>query len=409
MRFQYEFIEGLKIAWDAIRANKMRAGLTTLGIIIGIVTVTLMGTAIQGLRRSFINSISALGTDVLYVQRYDWFIDSHEEWVKQSRRKEITWHQVRELVRQVSTARAVAPFVDVGASVEYGKVSAGSVQVIGTSEQFLLTSGTSIAEGRFLTLSEAAGGRPVCVLGSQTATNLFKGESPLGHRVSVGGHPFEVVGVLDKQGEFLGAFSLDNQVVIPIQQLTAHFWHFPDYTLQIKARDLDSLEDTREEVRGILRKIRHVAPGEPDDFAINQQDQFIKTFNRVAGTIATVGLFITGLSLFVGGIGIMNIMFVSVAERTKEIGVRKAIGAKRRAILLQFLTEAAAICLGGGLVGLAIAWPLTLLIGRFMPATMSLPIVGLALLVSLITGIVAGFIPAWRAARLNPVDALRNE
>jgi putative ABC transport system permease protein len=158
-----------------------------------------------------------------------------------------------------------------------------------------------------------------------------------------------------------------------------------------------------------MRKIRRVRPGDDDDFAINQQDQFLKAFNRVAGTIATAGLFITGLSLFVGGIGIMNIMFVSVAERTKEIGIRKAIGAKRRAILMQFLTEAAGICLLGGLIGLAIAWPLTLVLGRFMPATLSLPLVGLALLVSALTGVAAGFLPAWRAARLDPVEALRNE
>ncbi|HEY6226896.1 MAG TPA: FtsX-like permease family protein, partial [Verrucomicrobiae bacterium] len=146
-----------------------------------------------------------------------------------------------------------------------------------------------------------------------------------------------------------------------------------------------------------------------DDFAINKQEQFLETFNRVGGTIATAGLFITGLSLFVGGIGIMNIMFVSVAERTREIGVRKAIGAKRRTILIQFLTEAATICLLGGLVGISIAWPMTRLINRFMPTHMSLQIIGIAILVSLVTGVVSGFFPAWRAARMNPVDALRSE
>jgi putative ABC transport system permease protein len=169
------------------------------------------------------------------------------------------------------------------------------------------------------------------------------------------------------------------------------------------------LEDAREELRGVLRKIRHVAPGDPDDFAINQQEQVIQMFNRLAGTIAAVGLSVTGLSLFVGGIGIMNIMFVSVAERTREIGVRKAIGAKRRTILMQFLIEAASICLLGGLVGLGIAFGLTLLMSRFFPASLSLPVTVLALLVSLLTGVVSGFLPAWRAARMDPVEALRNE
>jgi putative ABC transport system permease protein len=169
------------------------------------------------------------------------------------------------------------------------------------------------------------------------------------------------------------------------------------------------MEDAKEEVRSVMRAIRRIAPGEPDDFGIHQQDQFVQMFHQVAGTIAAIGLFITGLSLFVGGIGIMNIMFVSVAERTREIGIRKAIGAKRRSILLQFLMEAASICLLGGLIGLGLAWPLTLVLQRFMPAVLSPLVVGLALTVSLITGVLSGFFPAWRAARMNPVDALRNE
>jgi putative ABC transport system permease protein len=169
------------------------------------------------------------------------------------------------------------------------------------------------------------------------------------------------------------------------------------------------LDETKEELRGVLRRIRHVPPGVEDDFAINQQETFINTFHRVAGTIAAAGLFITGLSLFVGGIGIMNILFVSVAERTREIGIRKAVGAKRRAILLQFLLEAASICLLGGLVGVALAWPLTLVMQRFLPAAMSVATVTLALLVSALTGVASGFLPAWRAARMNPVEALRNE
>src|SRR5262249_28622865 len=152
----------------------------------------------------------------------------------------------------------------------------------------------------------------------------------------------------------------DNQVIIPLPQFTTEIWNWPNYTIQVKAKDLGQLEEAKEELRGAMRKIRRVPPNEPDDFAINQQDQFVKMFHRVRGTIAAVGIFITGLSLFVGGIGIMNIMFVSVAERTREIGIRKAIGAKRRNILIQFLIEAASICLLGGLIGLAIAWPMTL-------------------------------------------------
>src|SRR5437762_12969537 len=309
----------------------------------------------------------------------------------------------------MTLARAVAPFVDARRPVKYKSRNSGGVTIIGTTEQFQFTSGSSVMQGRFLSAEEAEGGRPVCVIGSEVATNLFQNEPALGHKIKVGLQPFEVIGVLEKQGNFLGQFSLDNQVFIPVQQFLTGIWHNPDFEIQVKVADLKKLEDAKEELRGIMRKIRHVPPGKEDDFAINQQENFIKTFNRVAGTIATGGLFITGLSLFVGGIGIMNIMFVSVAERTREIGVRKAIGAKRRTILIQFLTEAATICLLGGLVGISIAWPMTRLINRFMPTHMSLKIIAIALLVSLITGVLSGFFPAWRAARMNPVDALRNE
>jgi putative ABC transport system permease protein len=247
------------------------------------------------------------------------------------------------------------------------------------------------------------------VIGTEVATNLFHNESPLGNRIKINDQSFEVIGVLEKQGSFLGMFSLDNRVVIPLKQFISSIWSNPDIGIQVKARALVQLDEAREELRQVMRRVRRIAPNQPDDFSINQQDQFVQMFNRVAGTIALIGLFITGLSLFVGGIGIMNIMFVSVAERTREIGIRKAIGAKRRTILLQFLTEAACICMIGGLIGLGIAWPLPLIIQQFLPATMSLTVVGIALLVSLVTGVVSGFLPAWRAARMNPVDALRSE
>jgi len=224
----------------------------------------------------------------------------------------------------------------------------------------------------------------------------------------IGTRGFEVVGVLEKQGSFLDN-SLDNQVVIPLRQFNVFFWSYPDYQIQVKVKQVEQVEEAKEELRTVMRKVRRLEPNQPDDFAINQQDQVLSMFHRVAGTIASIGLFITGLSLFVGGIGIMNIMFVSVAERTREIGIRKAIGAKRRTILVQFLIEAASVCLIGGLIALAIAWPLTFVMRIYIPATLSLTIVGIALGVSLATGVLSGFFPAWRAARMNPVDALRNE
>ncbi len=409
MNFFLELKEGLLIAWDAIWANKMRAALTTLGIIIGIVSVTLMGAAIDGLNRSFHQSVSILGADVLFADRMSWFINSQEEWIKQLKRRVVTMDQVKIVEKQMTLASAVAPVVQTTRSVRYLNHSTDGVTIFGTTEQYLMTAGLDVAQGRFLTAGDAAGGRPVCVIGNDVATNLFVRESPLGKKIRIGPCWLEVVGVLEKRGSFMGMGSLDEQVILPIQQFLVGYWRNPDFEIQVKARDLARLEDAREELRGVLRKVRHVVPGDPDDFAINQQEQVIAMFNRLAGTIAAVGLSVPGLALFVGGIGIMNIMFVSVAERTREIGVRKAIGAKRRTILLQFLIEAASICLLGGLAGLGIAFGLTLLMSRFFPASLSLPVTALALAVSLLTGVVSGFLPAWRAARMNPVDALRNE
>jgi putative ABC transport system permease protein len=404
-----EIREGFGISWNAIRANKMRSVLTTLGIVIGIVTVTLMGTAIEGLNRSFLKSISALGADVFYVQRFSWLNTTNEQWQKQQKRRPIRLVDAQALANQLTLAEAVVPTVDINAPLKYKNRSASTVTVLGTTEAYLHTSGVGVSQGRFLSAADAEGGRPVCVIGTQVATNLFQQESPLSNKIKVGDQSYEVIGVMEKQGSFLGLFSLDNRVIIPLKQLIATFWGNPDIEIQVKAKDLVQLDEAREELRQVMRRVRRIAPDQPDDFSINQQDQFVQMFDRVAGTIAVIGLFVTGLSLFVGGIGIMNIMFVSVAERTREIGIRKAIGAKRRTILLQFLTEAACICMLGGLIGLAIAWPLTLVVQRFLPTTMSLTVVGIALLVSLVTGVVSGFVPAWRAARMNPVDALRSE
>ncbi len=412
MNFLFEIKEGLLIAWDAIRANKLRSVLTTIGIIIGIVTVTSMATAIDALNRAFSDSISILGADVLFVSRINWQTHTEAEWLQQMRRPEITLEQVRRLERQLPEAAAIAPTAGNMRSVFYKNHRASQVQIVGTTDQFLSTSGFNIAQGRFLTPTEVLGGRPVCVIGNDVATNLFEKESPIGKKIKIGERKLEVIGVLEKRGSFLGMDSFDNEVVLPVPQFVFSYWRRPDFEIQVKVREVAKLDDAKEELRGMLRKIRHVKPEDPDNFAINQQEQFVKTFHAVTGTIGAVGMLITGMSLFVGGIGIMNIMFVSVAERTREIGVRKAIGAQRRTILLQFLIEAASICLIGGLAGLGITYGLTLLVGSafpYFPIKMSLPVMVLAIVTSILTGVVSGFLPAWRAARMNPVDALRNE
>ena len=404
-----ELREGLGQSLDAVRANKLRSTLATLGIVFGIVTVTLMGSAIHGIDQSFIKSISALGADVFYVQKNDWF-QGYDAWVQNRKRRPIRLKEAEELEHKLTQASAVAPVIWDEETVKYKTRSANLVDIVGTTEQFLETSGVGMARGRFLTAADSEGSQPVCVIGHDVVTNLFRGDPPLGARIKVADQSFVVVGVLEKQGSLLG-WNLDNRVVIPIRELVADIWNRPNIDeIDVKATDTKDLDEAREELRETMRIVRHLRPDEPDDFAINQQDQILKLFHDTTRTIAVIGLFITSLALFVGGIGIMNIMFVSVAERTREIGVRKALGARNRSIMLQFLIEAACICLLGGFIGLTIAWGTTLAVSKWMfPTSMSGPIVIMALLVSAMTGVVAGFVPAWRAARMDPVDALRNE
>src|SRR5258708_7638997 len=282
--------------------------------------------------------------------------------------------------------------------------------IIGTNEQFLITGGITLAAGRFLTKAEAAANRGLCVVGAEVAEKLFQSESPLGRKIRAGTESLEVIGVLEKRGSVFGHVSLDNQLIIPLGKMFRGFRWDPSCSIQVKVGDPTRVETAREELRGLLRKIRKVPPGRDDDFAINQQEQLLAQFRRVSSVIATSGFFITGLSLLVGGIGIMNIMFVSVAERTHEIGIRKAIGARRRTILLQFLIEAANLCLLGGLLALSIARALVEVARHFLPrVALSPTVVLLALSVSIVTGLVAGFLPAWRASRLSPVEALHDE
>jgi putative ABC transport system permease protein len=411
MKLRTELTEGLRIAFESIRGNLLRSVLTTVGIVIGIVTVTLMATVIQGLDKSFSQAISFLGTDVLHVDQREWFIDSDVKWDAAQRRSRITLQQVRAVERGLDGVLGVAPVVMNGVpAVNYKNRSSSSVMLIATTDQYLTTSGITLSAGRFMTKAEAEGNRDVCVIGADIAEKLFIRESPIGKRLFAAGEALEVIGVIERRGTVLGQFNLDSQVIIPIRKMFTSFRWNPSCVIDVKVGDPARLDTVREELRGLLRKIRRVPPGQPDDFAINQQEELLNRFRKVSGVIATAGFFITGLSLFVGGIGIMNIMFVSVVERTAEIGLRKALGARRRTILLQFLIEAASVALIGGFIALVVARGLVE-VGKQFLSTLALSpgVVLLALGVALATGIVSGFLPAWRAARMTPVEALRND
>jgi putative ABC transport system permease protein len=407
--FLLENKESFLISLKAIRVNKMRSALTTLGIVIGIVAVTLMSTAIEGLNRAFISSISSFGTDVLYVDKFPWF--HGDDWWTYRNRKDIKIEDADLIRGQMKNAIAVVPNMRTfGRTIKYKEKSVMSTIIYGTTTDYAQTNNILPQEGRFLTTLEDRSGRDVCLIGADIARELFTGESPLNKIIKIQDHPYKVIGILEKQGQSLfGGFSLDGQIIMPITSFQKNLGQRRTTRIDVKVVSMDKLEDAKEELRGIMRKIRKVPPGKEDDFAINQQEAFLKAYNDTVGVIQIAGLVITFLSLFVGAIGIMNIMFVSVKERTKEIGIRKAIGAKRRTVLAQFLIEAILICLIGGVIGLMIAFPLSLLVDKFLPTAMPLTIVFLSLIISALVGIISGIIPAWQASKLDPVDALRYE
>ncbi|MDP1579641.1 MAG: ABC transporter permease [Candidatus Didemnitutus sp.] len=414
-RFFYEFTESFRIGLAQILANKMRSVLTALGVIIGIVAVTLMGTAIRGIDTGFQNSLAMLGDDVLYVQKWPW--GPVDDWWNYNNRPNLKPQDAVVLNRIIqstpnSQLEIAVPVVASGQSIKVGEAKLNGVFVIGTQAEYARISGADYREGRLFNEAEAGAGREVCVLGYDVAEALFPNRSALGQRISIRGHPFEVVGVFAKQGEFLGLFSFDNQTIVPLEAYQKYFSTRRGAELRVKMRDKNQLEAARDELVGAMRRVRGQLPGVRDNFSINEQQAFKAQLDPVKQGIAMAGLFITGLSLFVGAIGIMNITFVSVKERTKEIGTRKALGARRRSILMQFLIEAVSICLIGGAVGMVISFLLFLGIGQAapnFPVEFSPDLVLVSMFVSVATGIVSGFAPAWGASRLDPVVALRYE
>ncbi len=404
-----EFVEGLRIAVRAIWANRLRAVLTTLGIIIGIVSVTAMFTTINGIERGLDRSMAMLGTNVLSVSKQPQTFDN--DWWKYVNRPQIS-EEVADVIRARSRyAVAVAPVTGTMRGVQYGEHQLSTVFVRASTPDIAAINNLDLSEGRFFGETEQRAARNVCIIGKEVADALFFNETPIGKRIRVGGTRFEVIGVLEEQGKFLGLISFDNQVLMPFSSFEKAFGlsEWRHISIEVKVDEAEHMEAAQDELTGIVRAARQLDPMEEDNFAISRNDAFGTQISGVKSAIYGVGLFLTGLALLVGGIGVMNIMFVSVRERTREIGIRKAVGASRRAILTQFLLEAIIVCMIGGMIGVLISVGITYLINLVFTAVLSPGTVVLAFGICVGIGVLFGFIPAWAAARSRPIDALRYE
>jgi len=404
--------ESFQIALRAIRANKARGALTTLGIIIGIVAVVVTMTAANGLQNRFRESFSSVGTDVIYVSRMPWVVMN--DFFTFRNRPNLDLREARRLEDKLRGRGIVNPTMNGNEDVKYRDQTMEGVVVIGTTEKQSRLSSAQPQTGRFLLPFDVLYKKNVCVIGTDVRDGVFGTVNPLDKSIRIGRTDFRVIGVMEKQGgSFLGGPNFDRQIFVPITSYVKAFGGShgrQDVNIAVKAPSQEAVGDLEFETIGEMRKIRELRPAQPDNFSINKLDTLVGAFNNTMGVVILVGLIITSISLFVGAVGVMNIMFVSVTERTREIGVRKAIGATRRSILLQFLFESSSICLLGGAIGILLATIVTAILNAaVMPASISLPILFIAVAVSIGVGVVAGVFPAYRGATMDPIEALRHE
>jgi len=399
--------EGLTIAYRALLANKTRSLLTTLGIVIGVLTVTVMLMIIQGLNRSFTNQLAILGTNTIYIEKWPWVI-TDGSWWKYINRPAVTAADYEYVHDRTHLSYAFAAGNGTRRTVGYRDQRLERVQINGATPEYLDATGFDLEVGRFITFSDVRAGRHICVIGSDMQKELFGSVNPMGRDVRIGNDRYRIVGILKKKGEMFGE-SLDKRVVVPLSTFENTFGHHRSLQLVAKAKDGVNLDDLEDEVRYLMRRSRGLMPLDDDNFVINRQEMLESFYKRITSGVYAAGLIIGGIALIVGGVGIMNIMLVSVTERTWEIGMRKAVGAKTTDILWQFLVEAMLICSSGGLLGLGLAAGAGAAIKSALPVSLPLWLAVAAVCFSALVGLAFGLFPAAKASRLDPIVALRQE
>jgi len=411
MRLLIFISEAIKIAFHALKSYKLRSVLTTLGIVIGVTTVITIVTLIQGLNSAFKREISFIGTTTLYVSKYPWVIMNEKDWFMMRNRPNITMEEAERLAEESRLADAVAPTLFTRRTAKYRERSIENVTIIGTNADYLHTSNAFPEYGRFLTPTDVDHRRAVCVLGYDVAQELFPNTDPIGKRIKLGERKFKVIGVSERKGKVFGE-SQDQMAIIPIGEFQSAFGaRWRSVNIEVKVISPDVIEDAQIELTGIMRRIRGLTPKEQDNFAVNQQSMLMETYNNLTKTLWAVAIGVGAISLLVGGIGIMNILLVSVTERTREIGIRKAFGARRIHILIQFLIESFLICTVGVSIGLGLAVLFAKVVESStpLPAAITAWVAVLGLVFVFIIGLFFGIYPANKASKLNPIEALRYE
>jgi len=411
--------ENVAIAISTLSSHRLRSLLTIVGIVIGITTVVTVSSLLTGLRQGIVVFFEELGPDNIFVQRYSNGATEGDGPPKERHRRPIRPEYADAIVRLCPSVQVVAKTIFIPAVmggtpliVKAGGIDTDQFSIVGDATEAFSTIPRNMESGRHYTAEEDRRGAKVTILGHAIAETLFPGGNAVGREIMMDGAEYTVVGVFVKmKGGFFGQNPVDSQISIPFHTACARYPQVDSFTLTARARQ-GLRQQAFEEVHETLRKLRHLGPHDPDDFTLNTPDQIVKQLDNVTGMIVMVAIAISSLGLLVGGIGVMNIMLVSVTERTREIGVRKAIGARRLDIITQFLCEAVTLTTAGGMIGIVFAVLVTVLIGALvssLPAVVPVWALITGFAVSVGVGIFFGVWPAVKAARLNPVEALRYE